>query len=293
MTISKQDSGPDIDAAWNYGDPAGTRQGFTDLANANEDASLAWHLELKTQIARTHSLVGEFDEAHKILDEVEPLLTQAMARTATRYRLERGRAHNSAGEKETARPLFVDAYEIAHAAGEDFLAVDAAHMVAIVDSGTASAKEWAAKGLEISRASEDKKARGWVGPITNNLGWDAFDGEKYDEAIALFEESQASFEERQEPARARIAIWSKAKAWRMQGKLDEALDAQLQMLKEHEDAGTNDAYVHEELAELYLLKEDTTAAKPHFAKAYDLLVKDQWFVKNEAGRLQRLKELSE
>lgn len=284
---------PQIDASWNYGDPTGTRQVFADLADENSDAPLAWHLELQTQIARTHSLVGEFDEAHKILDGVEPELTRAMSRAGVRYNLERGRAFNSAGRKEEARPLFVEAFDIAKEASEDFLAVDAAHMVAIVDAGKEEANTWAAKGLELARASQDKKARGWVGPITNNLGWDAFDAKNYEEALGYFEESQKSFIEREEPARARIARWSMARVWRAQGKLDEALNAQLQMLKEHEEAGTNDAYVHEELAELYLLRGEAAEAKPHFARAFELLSEDQWFVKNEAKRLARMKELSE
>jgi len=52
-----------------------------------------------------------------------------------RYLLERGRTFNSAGEKDRARPLFVQAWEIAGAAGLEGLAVDAAHMVPIVVGG--------------------------------------------------------------------------------------------------------------------------------------------------------------
>ena len=92
-------------------------------------------LELLTQIARTFSLRGQFDEAHKQLSEVERQLSSASPPARIRYLLERGRTFNSAGEKEKARDLFTEAWELAQAVHKEGLAVDAAHMLAITYSG--------------------------------------------------------------------------------------------------------------------------------------------------------------
>lgn len=282
---------PDFDAAWNYNAPVKTREAFAAiLAEAGEGAPLAWTLELKTQIARTHGLVGEFDEAHALLDTIEPALGNDMTRPRIRYLLERGRALNSSGEKEQAKPLFVEAWELGEKAGEDFLAVDAAHMVAIAAADGAEANRWNHIGLDLARGSKDSSARSWVGSLTNNMGWTAFDAGKLDEALALFEESRDHFLHRDLADRARIARWSIARVQREQGMIDEALALQLEIQAENEAAGTPDGYCFEELGELYLLKQEPGKSAPNFATAYELLSQDAWFAKSESARLARLKE---
>lgn len=284
---------PDFEAAWNFGAPAETRKTFVSmLSEAGDEAPLAWVLELKTQIARTHSLAGEFDEAHAILNAVEADIEDHMGKVRIRYLLERGRTFNSAGDKDKARPLFTKAWEIGKAAGEDFLAVDAAHMVAIAAADSDEANRWNLSGLEHARQSADERARGWVGSLTNNMGWTAFDAGKLSEALALFEESRDHFLGRELPARARIARWSIARVKREQGAIDEALAMQLEIRDENETAGQPDGFCFEELGELYLLKDDRAAASENFAHAHALLSLDAWFVKNEAARLARIETLS-
>jgi hypothetical protein len=85
-------------------------------------------LEILTQVARTYSLRKRFDEAHQLLDEIEPQLASAGPRVRVRYLLERGRTFNSSGNREKARELFVAAWEVARPSGLEGLAVDAAHM---------------------------------------------------------------------------------------------------------------------------------------------------------------------
>ena len=294
MTLSEADPAlPDFDAAWNYGAPVKTREAFTSiLAEAGEGAPLAWILELKTQIARTHSLVGEFDEAHALLDTIEPALGNDMTRARISYFLERGRTHNSSGEKEKAKPLFIKAWELGEKAGEDFLAVDAAHMVAIAVVDGAEANRWNLIGLDRARQSEDERTRGWVGSLTNNMGWTAFDAGKLEEALALFEESRDHFLQRDLVDRARIARWSIARVKREQDMIDEALALQLEIQAENEAAGTPDGYCFEELGELYLLKSNREETARNFARAHELLSQDNWLVRNEPERLARMKELS-
>jgi tetratricopeptide (TPR) repeat protein len=283
---------PDFDKEWNYDDPVKTREKFLSfLTSYQAKASKSWSLELQTQIARTHSLSREFPASHKILDEVEPLIGEDMQRVRVRYLLERGRTYNSADKKEIARPLFVEAFVTAKDEGEDFLAVDAAHMVAIVEGGSPDGVQWNLKALNLARSSSEEKARGWIGSLTNNMGWDAFDGKRLDEALSLFEESRDHFLSRDQEGRARIARWAIARVKREQGALSDALALQLELKAEYDATGTKDGYVFEELGEIYLSQGDASTAKPNFARAYEILSSDDWLMENEAARMDRIKEL--
>src|SRR5262249_20589964 len=144
-------------------------------------------LELMTQVARTWSLRKDFDRAHKLLDEVEPQLAGAGERPRIRYQLERGRTFNSAGDKARARKLFEEAWNLGRKSGEEGLAVDAAHMIAITRPGTSEAVEWNRKGLAIARESKFAKAQALVPAMYNNMAWDLHDLGRHDEALVAFE----------------------------------------------------------------------------------------------------------
>jgi tetratricopeptide (TPR) repeat protein len=282
---------PDFDNAWNFGDPVETRETFRGLLDANAQAPREWQLELMTQIARTHGLVGEFDTGHSILDEVESGLPEGKSRVRMRYLLERGRTLNSSGAPEEAEPLFIEAWEIGRDIGEDRLAIDAAHMVAIAVSGKEEATTWSLKGLELARRSKDEGARGWVGSLTNNMGWEAFDAGHLEEALDLFEESRAHFAGRELPGREQVARWAIARTKREMGQVDEAFEMQLALRAEHDEASTPDGFVYEELGELYLLKDQETLALESFRKALPLLEQERWLVDSEPQRLERIREM--
>ena len=179
---------PDIDSFWEYTDPALSEERFrTAMGLAKGDE----RLELLTQIARTYSLRKRVDEAHTVLNEVEQQLADAGPRPRVRYLLERGRTFNSAGETEKARALFLEAWGQAKAAGQESLAVDAAHMVAITYSGTPDAIEWNRRGLDMARPSKDPKARALIPAMLNNAAWDLHDMKHFGDALPLFEEAQA------------------------------------------------------------------------------------------------------
>src|SRR6185295_7290257 len=141
---------------WEYSDPVASEQRFR---AALETARGDERLELLTQVARTHSLRKDFDAAHRLLDEIEPQLGAAGGRPRVRYLLERGRTFNSAGDKDKARALFEQAWELGRKSGEEGLAVDAIHMIAITRSGTMEAVELNRKGLALARESKFAKAR--------------------------------------------------------------------------------------------------------------------------------------
>src|SRR5262249_27277867 len=141
---------PDFDALWDYERPEDTERAFRDLlAQAEASGDGGYLAELLTQVARTQGLQRQFDAAHATLDEAERRLEPAMQRARVRYLLERGRVHNSSGQPEAARPFFHEAWELAQAAGEDFYAVDAAHMLGIANP-PAEQLEWSRKALELA-----------------------------------------------------------------------------------------------------------------------------------------------
>ena len=283
---------PEFDALWDYNDPGGTELKFRELIPvAKESGDMSYHAQLLTQIARTEGLQRKFEDAHNTLDTVEAMLTDEMVVAKIRYLLERGRVHNSSGQPEESKPCFLEAWELGLEHGEDYHAVDAAHMMGIVEPPDKQL-EWAAKAMELAEKSEDERARNWLGPLYNNTGWSYHDLGEYDKALELFEKSLKFREERKDERGIRIAKWTVGRVYRSLGRLEEALEIQRGLEKEFEEKGVEqDGYVFEELGECLLVLKKEDEARKYFKLAYDLLSKDPWLVANQAERLERLKGL--
>ena len=130
----RADGLPEIDSLWNYSHPGSTEvEMLKVLALAEKSAPPGYVLELLTQVARAQGLQRKFDEAHQTLDRVDRALSGDSPVPQLRALLERGRVWNSSGQPAKARPLFSQAWELGRATGEDFYAVDAAHMLGIVE----------------------------------------------------------------------------------------------------------------------------------------------------------------
>jgi len=210
----------DIESFWEYSDPAASEGRFR---AALETARGDERLELLTQVARTHSLRKDFDAAHRLLDEIERELSTAGPRPRIRYLLERGRTFNSAGDTARARKLFEEAWTLGRKSAEEGLAVDAAHMIAIVASGTAEAVEWNERGLAIARQSTHPKARALVPAMYNNMAWDLHAMGRFPEALRAFESALVEWSARGRPRQIQVAKWSVAQCLRSMGRMDEAL----------------------------------------------------------------------
>jgi tetratricopeptide (TPR) repeat protein len=256
---------PDLDKLWDYSDAAASEKRFRELPVTPE---------ILTQIARAQGLQGKFAEAHQTLDSV----ATNTPTVEVRYLLERGRVFNSSGKPNEARPLFLAAWNKAQAAKLDDYAVDAAHMLGILDGN-----EWNLKALVLAEKSPDPKAQAWVGSLLNNIGWAHYDKGEYREALAAFERDVKWFDERKKTEPARIARYSAGKTVRALGRYEEALQLQKSLKP--------DGYVHEEIAECLLaLGRD---ARAEFALAYAELNRDEWFRQNEPKRLERLRQQSQ
>lgn len=281
----------DFDKLWDYGNPDSTEAKFRALlpeATASGDQSIL--AQLLTQIARTQGLQRKFDEAHVTLDGVAQLLYDDLKLARIRYLLERGRVFNSSKEVDKARPLFLSAWELAKEAGEDFHAVDAAHMMGIIETPDEALK-WNQTAIEYAEKSETERAKNWLGSLYNNVGWTHHDKGDFDKALEVFEKALAWRQEREQAGPTRIAKWCVARALRSLDRVDEALVIQTELLAELEGIGESDGYVYEELGECLLLQGKTEEATPNLARAYELLSKDPWLAENEPDRIARLKEL--
>ena len=280
----------DFDSLWDYANPHQTETRFREILLQVPENNLAY-LELLTQIARAQGLQHKFDRAHQTLDQVERRLGKYSSRAKVRYLLERGRTLNSSGRPEEARPLFEQAFNMAKDLSEDFYAVDALHMLAIV-APPASGLDLNLRAIQMAESSSQTKARGWLGSLYNNTGWSYHDLGRYDSALEMFERAEAARRAQGRVNEIRIAQWCVARALRSLKRVDEALSTQMALKEEFEDDGENDGYVYEEIAECLVMMDRAEEARSYFARAYEVLSQDPVLIEKEPERIARLKTLS-
>jgi tetratricopeptide (TPR) repeat protein len=150
-----------------------------------------------------------------------------------------------------ARAAYTDAFETARDARLDELAVDALHMMAMVDSAPEHQLEWGMKALAFVESSDQPGAKKWEASLRNNIGYALSLLERYPEALDEFRRALVLREASGNAVTIRIAHWMIAKTLRQLGRADEALEIQLRLNDEWAAAGEPSPYVWEELATLY------------------------------------------
>jgi hypothetical protein len=256
-----------VDSLWDYGKPDLSETRFlAALDGASEDDKLI----LRTQIARTYGLRRDFVRARELLAEVEPALSRASAEVQVRYLLELGRTYCSAVHPqelrtaenvERARINFLRAYELAARARLDYLAVDALHMMPVVDAEPDRQLEWNEKALAYLEKSDQAEAKGWEGALRNNVGHAKRLNGDYEAALREFRLSRAAYERAGRMRNVRIADWMIARTFRDQKRFDEAIAIQLALERAWDVDGDPDPYVFEELEQLYRALGDETRAQ--------------------------------
>jgi tetratricopeptide (TPR) repeat protein len=282
----------DFDELWDYEHPEEPERRLRAALASAGAAAPSYRAQLLTQVARAQGLQRRFGDAHHTLDQADALLGEGDARPLIRSRLERGRVFNSSGDPDRARPLFREAWDLARAAGEDFFAIDAAHMLGIVERGAAGL-EWTQTALELAEQTARPRAAGWRGSLCNNLGWGYHDLGRFEDALRMFERTLAWEQAQGRVGRALSAKWCIARTLRSLGRTEEALARQTALLGEYQAAGRTSGYVEEEIGECLLALGRAGEARPHFATGSAELSKDSWFAANEPVRLERLRRLAE
>ena len=133
--------GIDVAPLWNFSDPAGSEQRFRQaLAGASSDDAL----ELQTQIARTYGMRRASRRRAGSSPASRRRSRAPAAQPQVRWHLELGRTYASPVHRpeditpearEKARSAYTQAFEKAKAARLDYLAIDALHMMVMVDAG--------------------------------------------------------------------------------------------------------------------------------------------------------------
>lgn len=248
----------DVLPLWDFSKPELSEQRFRErLAGASEDDAAI----LTTQIARSHGLRRNFDEARRILATLEPTLAQRSPEAQVRYHLELGRSHVSATHRpaeltpqarEQARAAYARALELARAARLDYLEVDTLHMLPFVETEEAKVLAANQAALAAVLASQSSEARKWEGALRHNTGYSLHQLGRHEEALAMFRSNVELGQRTGAPAaKQRIAHWMVAWTLRALRRHEEALAIQLRLEQENVAAGAPDEYVFEELAHLY------------------------------------------
>jgi tetratricopeptide (TPR) repeat protein len=247
----------DISKLWDYDHPDASELRFRSaLATASADEALI----LQIQIARTYGLRRDFPQARQILAAIEPQIQNANVEAKVHYYLELGRSYSSATHppdsqtsavREHARSAYMHAFTLAQEATLDDLAVDALHMMTFVDTAAEDQIEWNRKAIATMQASSKQETRKWEGSLHNNMGYALHTLGRYEQALAEFKLALAAREREGNPQAIRIAHWMTAWTLRSLGRLNDALEIQLRLERECDEAGEPDPYVFEELEHLY------------------------------------------
>jgi tetratricopeptide (TPR) repeat protein len=193
--------------------------------------------------------------------------------------------------EDRGREDFLTAWNEAVEHGIDFHAVDAAHMLGIISEGEV-ALEWNLKAMQFAEDSQDAKTKSWLGSLYNNIGWTMHGLGRFDQALECFLNNETWYRERLRHEEALIAHWSMSKMLRLLNRTDEALRELYVIADERKQRSLpNDGYLVEEIGECLLAKGHLEQAQPFFASAYAILSQDDWLLRNEASRIERLKML--
>jgi Flp pilus assembly protein TadD len=273
---------------WDFDDLGVTERRFRELVERQSDD--AGRSEVLTQLARVYGLRGDFERGEQLIEEAETLAGSS-ARAKARIDLERGRLRRSSGDPASALPLFETAFDTARQAGELFIAVDAAHMAAIADSGDEGMLTWTKRGIALAEPA-DPSVRYWLGPLLNNLGWHYYDVGDYEQALAAFERALRERERDPENRPAiEIARYAVGKTLRALGRPREAAKLLEESVAWAEAEGKPDGWFHEELAEDYAALGRAAEAREHARRALALLADDDSFKGNDR-RAERLRQLA-
>ncbi|RFU44397.1 tetratricopeptide repeat protein [Paraburkholderia sp. DHOC27] len=262
----------DVDQIWDWSSPTRSEAHFR-AAMAGGDTNQKFIL--KTQIARTYGLRGQFSQARQVLDDLEPSLNHVSPEAQTRYHLERGRTLASAVPVaggptpemlSAARNEYLEAFRLASREHLDDLAVDALHMMAFVDTAPADQLRWDDRALTLASNSSDRKAQHWEASLRNNIGGALNDLGRHHDALDQFRIALALRARAGDAEATRQAWCSVGWTLRLLGRNAEALVIQKQLLAEYDDSGITNPDVLDELRELYSAAGDKQAASMYASR---------------------------
>jgi tetratricopeptide (TPR) repeat protein len=265
---------------WDFNDLAASLKCFRQLErDVTGDADKAFAL---TQVARALGLQGNFAKGRAALAEADRLLP-TVGKQRAQYWLELGRIENDEGNPPEALSCFQKSVSLARDAQEEFLMIDAAHMIAIVVPKKKQ-PESAELALSLARNTLNERARQWIGPVANNLGWTYMELGQPEKAVKSFREALTYRVTQKDQTPIRLARYALGSALRASRQLDEAVS----VLNEALAMGGSIGFIEEELAECHSLLGETEQAKPLYQTAYEKLKANTDLAERDPERLSRL-----
>lgn len=254
-----EDQQPAFMRLWDFRDPAATEGRFREsLARLGRDGDVSLRVQVLSQIARTLGLRRDFAAARRVLDEADALLDgHDLPVARLRCLLERGRAFDSPVHRpeekdpDAARRCFGAVFEEGRRRGVHGLAMDAAHMLGIVEAPDV-ALEWNLRAIGLAEGSGDPLARGWLGALYNNTGWVYHGRGEFAAALEMFEKARDWRAARGAAGPLMIARWCVGRCLRSLGRVEEALAIQRGLVEAYAAGGEEDVgYVAEEMGECF------------------------------------------
>lgn len=130
----------------------------------------------------------------------------------------------------------------------------------------------------------------WISQLLFLEGWHAFDFRQFDRALECFEKAMSQPHATDDSLRMITMQWSRGRALRALGRIDEALTTQ-QSLLEMSLKGNVSGHIHLEIAECQQLLKQTDQARSNFELAYGELSVPCWYADNRVDELDRMKYL--
>lgn len=243
MDESASISQSELDSLWDFNDLEVSAERFRTAAD-DPDLSPVIKAELLTQVARALGGMGEREQALVVLDRAHAALTEPSDVVDARIALERARVNIAGKRNAEAVAELLTAVRKASAAGSAFIALDALHMLALVDEG--HEEEWAHEGIEALDSVTDPRTRRWGIAFHNNLGWRLLYAGKPEAALDHFESAWHFATQVGTENQRFITRWAKAKCLRALGRTDEAIAIQRELAAER----PSETSVAVELAEM-------------------------------------------
>ena len=200
---------PDLNALWDFDDPAASGARFRaaiDAAEADGDAATAD--EARTQLARTLGLQARFEDGDQILDlrrRRPPGRGSRPGPVAPRARPPAPveRRHDVRGGARSRRPgRWLGGWA---RTGWPSMPRTCSRSW----TRRRACTTWNERALELANTSPDPDARRWRGSLWNNIGWERFEAKDLDGALAAFETALEARREQGKAKETRIAEWSR------------------------------------------------------------------------------------
>jgi hypothetical protein len=251
--------GMDVDSLWDYSNPQLSERRFLDTLNGLHDQEII----LKTQIARSYGLRGDFAHARSILSELEPGIAKASPEARARYQIELGRTMVSAAhpadslkatDRAAARAAVLKAASILEGTQLDSLRIDAWQMLAIVETDPAKQLKWLYQALSLAESSTQATAAEWQAALLHSTGLVTHQQHRYDEALYWFTRAEQVRRSKDNQEATWISSWMVGWTLRYLDRTDEALQTQTRLEQERQVAGKPSPFVYDELVLLYKKK---------------------------------------